>query len=213
MANPERLLFRVYGMVQTLGRPGVDGALGCCAATIGNNLEEGEYEAVELTIGERPTYDRAEIIAVSIALQWALRIIGEADTPRGAKKRDDNDVNKKRDFEITIYTDSRYAIMAMNYWMPHWMKDGKFVPRNSNHTPVRNKDLFQDIADIRDEILKLANVTFMYEQVPRAEVQKAYEICYGNLDEQMKDQELGKPRVYSGADTSLIDGDSGMNRS
>lgn len=84
--------------------------------------------------GSRQTNQRAELTAIQRALDIA------------PSHRD-----------VTIYTDSKYAIDCVTNWYKNWMRNGWV---NSKGKSVENKDLVQDIRDKLEERDLLGKVTY-----------------------------------------------------
>ncbi len=52
----------------------------------------------------------------------------------------------KYECEVEIYSDSAYVVNAFNnHWIDGWMKKNWI---NSNHEPVKNKELWQELYDL-----------------------------------------------------------------
>ena len=84
--------------------------------------------------GPRQTNQRAELTAVSRALEIA-----------------------PRHREVTIYTDSRYAIDCVTNWYKNWQRNGWL---NAKGKPVENKDLITDIRERVEEREGLGRGTY-----------------------------------------------------
>jgi ribonuclease HI len=50
---------------------------------------------------------------------------------------------------ITIYSDSKYVIDGTSTWMPNWIKRGW---KGSDKKPVKNRDLWEKINELKQEI-------------------------------------------------------------
>jgi len=91
-----------------------------------DKLTNWRYRNVsEALKGSKQTNQRAELTAISRALDIAPR---------------------HRD--VTIYTDSKYAISSVTEWYRNWEKNGYL---NSSRKPVENKDIVIDIREKIDE--------------------------------------------------------------
>ncbi|ETI24062.1 hypothetical protein G647_03431 [Cladophialophora carrionii CBS 160.54] len=84
--------------------------------------------------GSKQTNQRAELTAILRALDIA-----------------------PRHREVTIYTDSKYAIDCVTNWYRNWVKNGWV---NSKGKPVENKDLVADIRERIEEREQLAKLTY-----------------------------------------------------
>ncbi|KIX99178.1 uncharacterized protein Z520_04754 [Fonsecaea multimorphosa CBS 102226] len=84
--------------------------------------------------GSKQTNQRAELTAILRALDIA-----------------------PRHREVTIYTDSKYAIDCVTNWYRNWKKNGWV---NSKGKPVENKDLVMDIREKIEEREHLGKVTY-----------------------------------------------------
>ena len=84
--------------------------------------------------GSRQTNQRAELTAIVRALEIAPR---------------------HRD--VTIYTDSRYAIDCVTNWYKNWVRNDW---QNAKGKPVENKDLIQDVREKMEERELLGKGTF-----------------------------------------------------
>ncbi|KAL9088289.1 MAG: hypothetical protein Q9165_006213 [Trypethelium subeluteriae] len=115
-----------------------------------------------------PTNQRAEIVAVIMALEIALGKVQELDLIAS--------------LDLRIYSDSRYAVGCMNEWIYKWTRNGW---RNSGGNEVANRDLIAEASDLDDQVKDHGNVNYIW--IPRADNQTADELCNEELDEQ--DQE------------------------
>lgn len=99
-----------------------------------------------LSLTEKPTNQRAELTAVVRALQLV--------NVRGLKVK-----------RVRIFTDSNYAVMGLNEWIPRWRVKGYHTAKKK---PVVNADLFKDMDR---EVLALGNsgILVTLGHVPREE--------------------------------------------
>ena len=129
---------------------GQQGAFGAAAALVYNEKTRYWYRAHKLDPDddEVPTNQRAEIKGIVFALQLALERINE--------ELDGEEVN------LTIRTDSGYAVNAMTIWTYTWMNNGWI---NSRGMSVANTDLFSEAIEAETGLNGLAKIK--YEWVPR----------------------------------------------
>ncbi|KAI0886543.1 ribonuclease H-like domain-containing protein [Annulohypoxylon maeteangense] len=114
------------------------------------------------------TNQRAEILAITMALKWAL------------EKYDTLDSNPELD--LTINSDSQYAVDCMNEWIYKWVRNGWTTTRGQ---PVKNRDLIEVASDLDDRVKELGIVEYVY--IPREDNQCADKHCNEALDE-MEDE-------------------------
>lgn len=141
---------------------GYSGAIAAAAA-----IERGRYKDRTWTRqldSEDATNQRAEITAIILALEQALR-----------KYRN---LKSCPTIDLTIRSDSRYAVNCMTEWIYKWTRNGW---RNAAGRPVVNKDLIRKASELDDEANELGDVT--YEWIPRSENIDADEACNDCLDE------------------------------
>ena len=99
-----------------------------------------------LSLAEKHTSQRAEVIAVIRALQL-LRA---------------RQISCKH---ITIYTDSMYAVQGLGEWIPKWRVNGY---RNAQKKPVANADLFKVLDALASEFTA-NDVLLNVKHIPREE--------------------------------------------
>jgi ribonuclease HI len=141
--------------------------------------------------GSKQTNQRAELTAILRALDIA-----------------------PRHREVTIYTDSKYAIDCVTNWYRNWVKNGWV---NSKGKPVENKDLVADIRERIEEREQLAKVTYFvwvkgHAQNPgniaadRLAVEGALSgRTLGNGDHEATDQRRTKQEGEDGGDEKLLE--------
>lgn len=61
--------------------------------------------------------------------------------------------NKKTNEKITLYTDSNYVVKGLTVWLANWKKNDW---KTSNKTPVKNKELWIELDELRTEFKELA---------------------------------------------------------
>ncbi|KAI4858972.1 ribonuclease H1 [Hypoxylon rubiginosum] len=161
--------FRVDGGCRGNGTESAIGAAAACRFFRGGShktrtqaLDTYEYNA---------TNQRAEILAMTIALDWVLEKFKELNSyPR---------------LRVKIYSDSRYAIGCMNEWIAKWSRNGW---RNSQGKPVANRDLIEEASLLNDAVKELGTIRYIY--IPREENMIADAACNDALDELEDDDDL-----------------------
>ncbi|RDW83635.1 RNase H [Aspergillus mulundensis] len=117
-----------------------------------------------------PTSQRAEITAIIIALEEALRRYRNlASDPY---------------LSVTIYSDSRYAVNCMSEWIYKWSNNGW---KNSMGNPVANQDLLRRASSLDDDLRDEGDVEYIW--IPRSENFRADELCQEILDESDSDSD------------------------
>jgi ribonuclease HI len=112
----------------------------------------------------RPTNQRAEIMAIIIALEGAL-------------DRYNNKLHSSPEIDLTVYSDSDYAVKCLTTWIYKWTSNGWI---NAKGTQVANRDLIEQASDLDDQLRELGDVT--YKWIPRHENQLADTACNEELD-------------------------------
>lgn len=156
--------FYVDGGCRGNGRSWAFGAAAACLMWRWNNkysvrsrhLDTDDYPA---------TNQRAELLAMIVALEWAL------------EKYDD--LNGYPTLNVTIHSDSAYAVGCMSDWIDNWSRNGW---RNARGQPVGNRDLIVEASALDDRLQMLGNVNYVH--VPRADNVDADRECNRALDEQ-----------------------------
>ena len=143
------------------GRNGQPGAIGAAAAARRYRSGRELYRTRQLNDDDyNPTSQRAEILAIILALEWAMDLYEETDnSPR---------------IEVTIRSDSRYAVMCMNKWIFKWLGNGWIT---SAGRPVANQDMLKDANRARNRVLSVGKVSLRFIKVPRNQVIKADAKC------------------------------------
>ncbi|KAJ5094278.1 ribonuclease H-like domain-containing protein [Penicillium angulare] len=119
----------------------------------------------ELPSYPAPTSQRAEITAIIIALEEALEKFRE---PRSNPYLD-----------VTIYSDSKYAVECMSNWVYKWVRNGW---TNAAGNEVANRDLIEEASDLDDRLRAEGDVKYVW--IPREKNQLADGYCNDILDEQ-----------------------------
>jgi ribonuclease HI len=78
---------------------------------------------------------------------------------------------------ITIKSDSQYAVKCMNEYIGKWDRKGW---RNSRGDPVANQDLIREASRLGDELKELGRVRYVW--VPRTQNELADKHCNEELD-------------------------------
>jgi ribonuclease HI len=84
--------------------------------------------------------------------------------------------------DVTVYSDSRYAVNCMTEWLYKWLDNGW---RNAKGYEVVNRDPIEEASDLEDKLLKLGSVK--YKWIPREDNEVADRHCNEALDEQESD--------------------------
>jgi len=111
-----------------------------------------------------PTNQRAEITAIILALEQALERYEELDSNPW--------------LDVTIYSDSRYAIGCMTDWIYKWRDNGWL---NAAGREVANRDLIDEADHLNSRLKREGDVEYIW--IPRAENQDADEACNDVLDD------------------------------
>lgn len=161
-----RMVFNVDGGCRRNGRPDAIGAVACCLQKPFGKRYECKTRRLDNLPGAT-TSQRAEIIAIIIALLWALKRYQQL---RGHPR-----------LRVTIYSDSRYAVDSMTDWIYKWSRNGW---TNSRGFGVANRDLFKHASFLDDYVKELGSVEYIW--VPRSDNVDADLECQRALDEQEK---------------------------
>jgi ribonuclease HI len=153
--------FKVDGGCRGNGRPGAIGA--AAAVRFGKNGKHLKTWAFELPGHPLPTNQRAEITAIIIALKQALET--------------HNRLNRQPLLEVTIMSDSKYAIGCMNEWIYKWSTNGWI---NAAGDKVANRDLIMEASELDDRVNELGTV--VYKFIPRSENTLADNACNDIMD-------------------------------
>ncbi|KAF2637585.1 ribonuclease H1 [Massarina eburnea CBS 473.64] len=122
------------------------------------DLPNGYYDPL-------PTNQRAEITAIILALEIAL------------EKYDK--LNRRPWLDVTIKSDSRYAVNCMTEWVYKWSTNGWI---NAKGGEVVNRDLIQKASDLDDRLKEEGDVQYVW--IPRGDNMDADDACNDALDEQ-----------------------------
>ncbi|KKK13677.1 hypothetical protein P175DRAFT_0507388 [Aspergillus ochraceoroseus IBT 24754] len=146
-------------------RNGKPGAIGAAAAVLEKRSGGTLSWRKSLPSYPAPTSQRAEISGIILALEMALQ------------KYDSLNTNPYLD--VTIYTDSRYAIGCMTDWIYKWTRNGWI---NAQGYEVANRDLIEEASRLDDELKEQGDVQYVW--IPREQNEQADRICNQRLDEQ-----------------------------
>ncbi|KJX94211.1 hypothetical protein TI39_contig4208g00015 [Zymoseptoria brevis] len=84
--------------------------------------------------------------------------------------------------DLSVYSDSRYAVDCMSDWIYKWSKNGWI---NAAGNPVANQDLIKEASGLDDRAAALGKV--VYKWIPREQNAAADAACNRVLDEQEDD--------------------------
>lgn len=150
------------------GRPG---SIGAAATCFKNRQGEHNYWTRGLDRNEAiPTNQRAEIEAIILALELAL------------DKYQDLDSNPY--LQVTIFSDSKYAIGCMTDWIYKWCGNGW---RNAAGNPVANQDLIRKASDLDDRLRGEGEVKYTW--IPRSQNEVADRHCNEAMDRQEREMQ------------------------
>jgi ribonuclease HI len=109
------------------------------------------------------TNQRAEIAAISLGLEMAL------------EKSDD--LHSDPMLDITIYSDSRYAVDCLAKYAEKWTRNGWVNKRGAE---VANRDLIEEALNLDEQLEQRGTVR--YSWIPRSENVLADKLCNKELD-------------------------------
>ena len=154
--------FFVDGACRGNGQPG---AIGAAAAVRRYRDGSVSHRTRQLnTYNYNATNQRAEILAIILALDWAME--------------DYENLNNSPSISVTIHSDSKYAVNCMNQWLTRWSNNGWTTSVGGS---VANQDILQEAIEAENRVLDVGNV--VYKWVPRAQVHDADEKCNDVLDD------------------------------
>lgn len=145
--------FHVDGGCRGNGNPW---SIGAAAAVMTKKWGQGSCWVQRLHVNEYdpPTNQKAEIMAIILALEGALQVYNQLNTnPR---------------LNVEIFSDSRYAIGCMTDWIYKWSQNGW---RNAAGNPVANQELIRKASRLDDELSELGVVNYTW--IPRSENEEA----------------------------------------
>ncbi|EHK49259.1 uncharacterized protein TrAtP1_000115 [Trichoderma atroviride] len=141
-------------------------AIGAAAAAFKNR--NGNYVEAwtrSLPSYPAPTNQRAELTGIIIALEQALERYHELDSDPY--------------LDITIYSDSKYAVNCMTTWIKKWLRNGW---TNAAGYEVANRDLIEEAFDLGDRLKREGDVNYVW--IPREKNEYADELCNEDMDQQ-----------------------------
>ncbi|KAL4880659.1 ribonuclease H-like protein [Aspergillus karnatakaensis] len=117
-----------------------------------------------------PTSQRAELSAIILALEKAI------EKP--------NHLRNNPRLDVTIFTDSRYALGCMTVWSERW-RENEWV--NSRGLEVVNRDLIERAMELEGELRGLGRLRYTW--IERGENARADKLCGQELNRQEKGEE------------------------
>ncbi|KAJ5763747.1 ribonuclease H-like domain-containing protein [Penicillium manginii] len=149
---------------------GSQNAIGAAAAVLMRKWGSPKSWVRPLNSWPTPTSQRAELEAIILALQKALEVYeGLGNEPV---------------LDVTIYSDSRYAVNCMTKWIYKWIRNGWI---NCAGDTVANQDLLEKASDLDDRLREEGVVEYVW--IPREQNELADKICDENMDNQKKELE------------------------
>ncbi|CAG8959574.1 hypothetical protein HYFRA_00001476 [Hymenoscyphus fraxineus] len=160
-----RFNIRVDGGCRRNGSPN---ALGAAAAVFIYTNKDPEKFCEIITPNLRPTSQRAELRAMILALRIALEKYRRVET-----------YTYKPVLEISIRSDSQYAVHCLTDWLNAWDRSGS-VWRNSQGKVIANQELIEKALEYEDILRGVGSVR--YFQVPREQNMIADRVCNDEMD-------------------------------
>lgn len=139
-------------------------AIGAAAAAI--KTRRGAYYGytINLPLYPTPMNQRAEIMSIILGLEKALERCDELISDPCV--------------DVTIYSDSRYAVNCMTNWVCKWFGNGWI---NSRGNEVTNRDLLEEALDIEAQLMMKGVIS--YKWIPREKNSYADRLCNERMDE------------------------------
>ncbi|KAF3090827.1 hypothetical protein TWF102_009029 [Orbilia oligospora] len=135
--------FKVDGACRGNGQPGSTAvAAACLFKQNGSHISKVKYLADNDIV---PTSQRAEILAIIVALEWALD-----KYPK---------LSRRPRIDVMIKSDSRYAVNSMTTHISRWIDNGWY---NAAGRPVANRDLFQRALALENKISRIGQVKYSW---------------------------------------------------
>ncbi|OJI87201.1 hypothetical protein ASPTUDRAFT_64500 [Aspergillus tubingensis CBS 134.48] len=146
----------VDGGCRANGQPGSIGAAAAAfKGTSGKFYGETTEDLLSYTA---PTNQRAEITSVILGLKMALKRSEQLSSgPR---------------LDVTIYSDSTYAVNCMEKWIYKWIRNG-WINRKGNE--VANRDLLEKAVVLDSRLKQKGDVQYVW--IPREENQYVDKLC------------------------------------
>lgn len=157
-----RMEIYVDGGCRGNGQPG---SIGAAAAVLQKKWGGHDYWKRSLPRYPPPTNQRAEITAIIMGLEAALRQYKQ--------------LTGNPWLDVKIYSDSRYAVNCMNEWTYKWYKNGWI---NAAGNEVANRDIIEEASDLDDKLKEEGEVQYIW--IPREQNKLADEYCNDAMDEQ-----------------------------
>ncbi|KAL4876933.1 ribonuclease H-like protein [Aspergillus karnatakaensis] len=160
---PYRIDIYTDGGCRGNGRPW---AIGAAAYAVKNKWGRyrGGTRCLPRNSNPRPSSQRAEITGIILALEHVLEKWESLD-------------DEKPDLDVTIYTDSKYAVGCMTDWIWTWANNGWV---NSRGWEVANRDLIEEASALDDRVRELGDIEYVW--IPREENEVADGWCDEALD-------------------------------
>jgi ribonuclease HI len=172
------MVFEVDGACRRNGQPGSIGAAAACL--LNRRGTSYTYKARRLDNARTvATNQRAELLAIILALEWALE---KYDQLNGYPRLD-----------VEIKSDSKYAVSCIKDWAAKWVQNGWY---NSRGYEVANRDLIQKASDLDDRVQDLGSV--QYTWISRGDNADADGHCNDVMDEMERERQ----RRYSYSSSS-----------
>jgi ribonuclease HI len=162
-------------------RNGSSNAIGAAAAVRKERSGRYWHRQERLTGFTTATNQRAEITAIIIGLEMVLEKFAELDS--------------NPHLNITVHSDSRYAVGCMTEWIYKWTRNGW---TNSRGEPVANQDLIERASALDDEVAELGNINYVW--IPRSENTHADKHCNEELDAMEREEGIQYHSYYSDSD-------------
>ncbi|KAK6499903.1 hypothetical protein TWF481_010259 [Arthrobotrys musiformis] len=153
--------FKVDGACRGNGQPGSTAVAAACLFTR-NGFHKTKVKHLPPN-NPVPTNQRAEIMAIIMALKWALARYSE--------------LSAEPYMDVRIKSDSKYAITSLTTYIHKWIDNGWY---NASGRPVANTDLFRLAFALENKISYIGKVTYTW--IPREENLDADIECKEALD-------------------------------
>ncbi|KAI1385704.1 ribonuclease H-like protein [Hypoxylon trugodes] len=146
-------------------RNGQSGTIGAAAAVL-KDLDSPFSSSFSSWVTSEPlddsiypaTHQRAELQAIIIALKWALQKY--------------NVLPPRPNMEVTIWSDSKYAISCVSEWVHGWVRSGWKTAKGND---VVNRDLIEEADNLESQAKHFGDVTYLY--ISRQHNEKAATAC------------------------------------
>jgi ribonuclease HI len=124
-------------------RNGRSDAIGAAAIVLKRKSGNMTLWNEQLPSNPTPTSQRAEITAIIMALKQALELLDELNTDPY--------------IDVTIYSDSRYAVDCMTKWIYKWTENDW---TNARGYEVANRDLLEEASRLDDMVTEEGEVNY-----------------------------------------------------